>query len=71
MEDGFALVCNRMTFAAERTVPGDVNDLDDVPRAQFANTTFLPQGVVSGVEILVDAEAAGYDGLGTVGAGWD
>ena len=62
-----------MTIAAGRTGPGDVDDLDDVRRAQFPHTTFLAQGVVSGVEILVDAEAAGSDGpgvgLGTVGVG--
>ena len=37
------------------------------------HTTFLAQGVVSGIEVLVDAETAGPDGsgvgLGTVGAG--
>ena len=37
------------------------------------HTTFLTQGVVSGVEVLVDAETAGPDGsgvgLGMVGAG--
>ena len=72
-EGGFTLVCNRMTIAAGRTGPGDVDDLDDVRQAQFAHTTFLAQGVVSGIEILVDTEDAGSDGpgvgFGTVGVG--
>ena len=63
-EVGFAFLCDRMTLAAGRTGPGDVNDLDDVRLALFAHTTFLAQGVVSGIEILVDAEAAGPDGIG-------
>ena len=32
-EGGFALVDNRMTVAAGRAIPSDVNDLDDVCRA--------------------------------------
>ena len=31
-EGGFELVDNRMTVAAGRAIPGDVNDLDDVCR---------------------------------------
>ena len=70
-ENGFTLVCNRMTVAAGRTAPGDVNDFDDVRRAQLAHTTFLAQGVVGGVEMLVDTEAAGSDVLGVgLGTGW-
>ena len=34
-EGVFTLVCNRMTVAAGRTGLGDVDDLDDVRRAQF------------------------------------
>ena len=72
-EDGFTLVYDRMNIAARRTGLDDVADFDDVRRAQLACTTFLAQGVVGGMEILVDAEVAGSDvlgvGLGSVGAG--
>ena len=62
-----------MDASTGRAGSGDVNDFDDVCRAQLAHTTFLAQCVVGGIEILVDAEAAGSDvlgvGLGSVGAG--
>ena len=67
-EDGFTLVYDRMNIAARRTGLDDVADFDDVRRAQLACTTFLAQGVVGGMEILVDAEVAGSDVLG-VGVG--
>ena len=63
-EDSFTLMANKVNTATGRTSPGDVNDFDDVRRAQLVHTALLAQGVINGVEFLVDSEAAGSNRSG-------
>ena len=50
------LISNWMTASTGGAGPSDVEDFDDLRRAQLAHTTLSPQGVVNDVESLIFAE---------------